>query len=157
MPSAWRLVRAERQASAFDGEGAARHAGRWNGLGTPVIYAAQSRSLAVLELVVNLHRVERKRLPACVVFEVRFAERLVETVADEDLPADWTARPVPRSTRELGDAWARSTRSAVLRVPSIVVRGEFNYLLNPLHPAFRTIDVGAPEPLRWDPRLAARA
>ncbi len=153
MPSAWRLVRAEWQATAFDGDAAARLPGRWNGLGTPVIYTAQSRSLAILELVVNLHRVERRRLPACVLFEVRFADRLVETVSDADLPDDWTARPIPRSTRALGDAWAAAASSAVLRLPSVVVYGEFNYLLNPLHPDFREIGIGAPEILRWDPRL----
>lgn len=153
MPSAWRLVRAERQASAFDGEGAARRPGRWNGVGTPVIYTAQGRSLAILELVVNLHRVERRRLPSCVLFEVRFDDRLVETVSDEDLPDDWTVRPIPRSTRALGDAWVAAGSSAVLRLPSVVVHGEFNYLLNPLHRDFRAIEIGAPEALRWDPRL----
>ena len=44
-----------------------------------------------------------------------------------------------------------------LRVPSVVFQGrEFNLLLNPMHPDFSQIEVEAPEPVVWDPRLFRR-
>jgi len=41
----------------------------------------------------------------------------------------------------------------VLRVPSVIVPAESNFLLNPRHPAFERIEIGPPEELRLDPRL----
>lgn len=58
-----------------------------------------------------------------------------------DLPPDGQAWPHPASTQRLG-----TTGSAGLVVPSAVVPRETTVLLNPLHPFFHTIEVGAPEP-----------
>jgi RES domain-containing protein len=44
--------------------------------------------------------------------------------------------------------------SVALRVPSIVVDGEFNYLLNPLHPDFAQLKIGEPRRFSFDPRLS---
>ena len=55
----------------------------------------------------------------------------------------------------MGDAWARAARSAVLALPSVIIPGELNYLLNPAHPDFKTISLGKPEPFAFDPRLLA--
>jgi RES domain-containing protein len=41
----------------------------------------------------------------------------------------------------------------VLAVPSVVIPQEFNYLLNPLHPAFKKIVVSQAESFVLDPRL----
>jgi RES domain-containing protein len=54
----------------------------------------------------------------------------------------------------LGDEWVREGRSAVLRVPSVVVPHEPNYVLNPAHPGFGEIWIGTPEPVPFDVRLA---
>ena len=67
-------------------------------------------------------------------------DALIE-IADP-LPDDWRDLPAPESTRELGSRWVAESRSVVLRVPSIVVDGEFNYLLNPRHPEFARLNVG---------------
>jgi DNA-binding winged helix-turn-helix (wHTH) protein len=44
------------------------------------------------------------------------------------------------------------SRSAVLRVPSIVVDGEFNYVLNPRHPDFARLEIGESLEFSFDPR-----
>lgn len=153
MPSSWRIVRETRSDAAFTGEGARRWPGRWNSRGIPVVYTAESRSLAILESLVNFEGMERRRLPPCVLFEARFDAELIEIVEPDILPPGWDTYPAMPATRELGDRWAAERRSAVLRVPSVVTRGEVNYLLNPLHPDFGRIEIGAPEPVAWDSRL----
>src|ERR1700680_3902582 len=40
---------------------------------------------------------------------------------------------------------------AGLQVPSIVVDGEFNYVLNPRHADFRQLKIGAPVSFSFDP------
>ena len=69
------------------------------------------------------------------------------------VPVNWRNYPHPRETQAIGSDWAKARRTAGLRVPSAVVPGEFNYLLNPAHPQFAQVKLGAPEPFAFDPRL----
>jgi RES domain-containing protein len=57
------------------------------------------------------------------------------------------------SSQTLGDLWIDSGRSAVLRVPSVVVSTEFIYLLNPKHHDFARIVTEIGVPFRFDERL----
>jgi RES domain-containing protein len=153
MPSSWRIVTEAWSHAAFTGEGSRRWPGRWNSRGIPVVYTAESRSLAILEALVNFEGIDRSRLPRCVLFEARFDARLVEVVEPPMLPPGWDGYPPTPATREFGDRWVAELRTAVLRVPSVVTRGEVNYILNPSHPAFEAIATQPPEPALWDPRL----
>jgi hypothetical protein len=47
----WRICKKARLADAFDGRGAAEYPGRWNNPGVAVVYTAESRSLASLEVL----------------------------------------------------------------------------------------------------------
>jgi RES domain-containing protein len=148
----WRICKAEHAARAFTGEGAARYAGRWHESGTPVVYTSESRSLAALEQLVHLHR---PRLPphfVCFAVDVPDALR-VTRIRSGDLPRRWYRYPAPPELREIGTRWAESRESVCLEVPSAVVRGEHNYLLNPRHDDFRRVRIGPPEPFELDPRL----
>jgi RES domain-containing protein len=149
---AWRLVKARHSASAFDGEGARLHGGRWSSPGTRIVYTAESPSLAVLEVLVHLQATAP--LAAYVMFEVAVSEDLIETLARP--PAGWRRLPAPDATRRVGDAWAHAGRSAVLSVPSVVSPGERLLLLNPAHPGFRHVRIGKPQPFPLDPRLGPR-
>jgi RES domain-containing protein len=70
-----------------------------------------------------------------------------------DLPRDWRTLPRPQALADLGSRWAAARATAVLAVPSAVILQELNYLLNPLHPHFKRIRIGRPEPFSFDPRL----
>ena len=74
----------------------------------------------------------------------------------ERLPASWRRSPPPSAVQRLGDAWLDEGRSAVLRVPSVVVPAEWNYLLNPAHTDFAEIDIGPKRSVQFDPRLVKR-
>ena len=83
------------------------------------------------------------------------AATIPDDVAIEELD------PLPKGWREIdspvamaaGTEWVVSGRTAVLRVPSVVVPEEANYVINPAHPAAVRIAVGDPVRVEWDPRL----
>ena len=154
MPRAWRLVKARHAASAFDGEGARLHGGRWNSPGTRVVYVSSSRSLAALELLVHLEIAEA--LEHYAVIEVRIPAQSIARLDRRRLPADWRDDRPPAALRALGDTWVQQQRSVALEVPSVVVPEETNYLLNPAHPSFRTLAIGPARPFRYDARLVRR-
>jgi RES domain-containing protein len=146
---AWRLTAGVHLSTALSGEGARLYGGRWNTRGTPVTYPASSRPLAVLEVLAQL--TSAADLARYALLPVRFDAACVADLPE--LPEDWRALPSPRSTAEVGDRWAAAGESLVLRVPSVVLPAESNYLLNPAHPASSSVDVGEPGALEIDPRL----
>jgi RES domain-containing protein len=148
MIKAWRIVKWKHSGSAFDGEGARLYGGRWNSAGTRMVYTSASRSLAALETLVHLNP---PVLFDFVIIPVAFERRWVETL--KDLPPNWREEPPVRSGQVTGDVWVREKRSLVLEVPSAVMPGEFNFLLNPTHPDFRKLVIGEPEPFTFDRRL----
>ena len=150
MIEAWRIVDVEFAEDAFSGRGAFIASGRWHSAGTRVVYTSESFAVATLEILVQMPG--RRSFVNYVAIPCSFHEVLVEEI-DVPLPPDWYEFPPPLALQEVGNSWIRSRRSAVLRVPSAVTRIEFNYLLNPEHPDFRTIDVGQPRPLDLDVRL----
>jgi RES domain-containing protein len=75
---------------------------------------------------------------------VAIDEQLMEI--PKHLPEDWRQLPAPPSTREFGTQWVMQARTPVMRVPGIVVDGEFNYILNPRHANFGQLKIGAPAP-----------
>lgn len=153
--TAWRLVQAKQAEGAFSGEGARRYGGRWNHAGTPMVYTAGSISLAALEVLAHLEAYQVLNTYVCI--PVEFDEALYRTIDLSRVPDDWAADPAPSSTRDLGTDWIRSSGSAVLAVPSVLIPLERNYLINPLHPDFGKLRIGSPQPFRFDPRVIKRS
>jgi RES domain-containing protein len=151
VPTAWRLTKTRYLPTAWNGEGARRTGGRWNSVGTAVVYASGTLSLALVETLVHL---PSGILAAYSAQRADFDDSLVTILEDAALPPDWRSDPPPAAARAIGDAWAVAGRSAVLRVPSVVVPMEFNYLLNPRHPDFARVTIEPPMPLVFDPRLS---
>lgn len=148
--AAWRVVKARHAATAFTGEGAARTGGRWNSRGVRMVYASETLSLAALETLVHLNP---PVLLPYVCFRIELDLDGIETLPNADLPPDWRDEPGPVSTRRLGDRWLAEARSVALRVPSVIIPGESNVLLNPQHPEFARLRPGTAQPFSFDPRL----
>ncbi len=149
--SAWRIVKAKHAAVAFSGEGARQSGGRWNSPGTAVVYASESASLAMLEMLVHLQ--SQELLKRYVLFEVTFDESLVQAVDLKALPKAWRKSPPPLSVPQVGDNWVADGKSAALKVPSVIVPNGWNYLLNPAHADFASIVIGPRQPTKFDLRL----
>lgn len=151
MISVWRITKQKLAKNAFTGEGAKLYGGRWNTPGKLVIYTAESRALALTEILVHLE--SAGVLSKYVVFQVEIDESHIVHLDLRNLPKNWRAEPAPKRLQTLGDEWLDSGKSAVLRVPSAIVGGEFNYLLNPTHPDFSKLLIHAPEKFSIDRRL----
>ncbi len=151
---AYRIVQSHLTGTAFSGEGARLYGGRWNSPGHRVVYVAESRALAALEMLVHLSS-EQVLNSHYSLIPVRFPEKLVNRLEElGKLPADWQATPAPFSAKIAGDNWLDGQTSAVLSVPSTIIPSERNYLLNPTHSDFAKIEIGKPERFVFDERLA---
>lgn len=143
----WRIASIDHP--GCDGEGARLFGGRWNHQGTPMVYAATSVSLAVLEFLVHL---DASVAPAVVQVEIVLPRGVRhETLAESQLPPDWRTYPSPDALKDLGTAWARRAKTLVLVVPSAIT-GDPIALINPGHAAFRRIGVKVSQ-FNVDPRL----
>jgi len=151
--TAYRITLEKYAATAFDGEGARLHGGRWNTPGRRLVYVASSISLATLEMLVHLENpaILQRRF---VIIPVTMPEECVERLAGKRLPAGWDGPEIHHGTQALGDGWLAGGTSLALAVPIAIVPSELNYLLNPAHPDFSRLKIGEPVPMRLDPRLA---
>jgi RES domain-containing protein len=152
MITAWRIVQIEQKNNAFTGEGARIYSGRWNNKGVALVYTSSTISLASMEILVNLP--SASLLENYVRIAVDFEEDLVEEL--KELPKKWNSRPLSPATKKIGDQWVRENRSAILKVPSVVVPAEDNYLLNPNHPDWPRIKIEDPIVYNFDPRFAKK-
>lgn len=150
-----RLIRiADKRHPIWDGTGAGLFGGRWNSPGRMVIYASQSYSCAMLELLVhsNIGRVPLTH--QAITVDVPESIR-TEKIELAKLPANWDWESNFMS-RAIGDQWLDEKRSVILLVPSIVVRMEWNAVINPFHADFTRLIVSDPVPVVWDKRLFER-
>lgn len=133
----------------FDATGSTLYPGRWNDADTPVIYAGEHYSTAMLE---KLAHAAGLMPPGQHYIEITLPRGLsFEVVTGDGLPAWDTVDP--GVSRRFGAAWVRERRSAALLVPSYVARIEHNVVINPQHPEFSHIEHGLPEPVWWDSRF----
>jgi RES domain-containing protein len=137
--------------SAASGEGARLYGGRWNSRGVRVVYASTSLALAALETFVNLEpNLQPKDL---VSIEGEIPDGIqIGRLDPKGLVRDWQ-EPRDESLRRFGDEWIREGKAVALLVPSAAIRGEWNLLLNPVHPEFAKIRFHEPESFEFDARM----
>lgn len=151
MVTAWRITKRRHARTAFSGEGARLYGGRWNSPGTSMVYVAESQALAVLEVLVHLD--SSSLLEQYVLIRIDIEDSFVCDVTRSSLPKNWGEDPAPATVQAVGDRWVAEAKTAVLRVPSTLVPGESNFLINPKHPNFRQLTISKPMSFRFDPRL----
>ena len=150
--TAWRLVKAKHANTAFDGEGARRFGGRWNERGTPMVYLGGSVSLAALEIFVHLSAADARLEFVTIQVDIPSSLAIGELKLSE-LPDNWREEPPPHGCKALGTAWIKAGETALLRVPSVIVPSEHNYLVNPHHRAARRLKMHPPQRFGFDARM----
>jgi RES domain-containing protein len=141
---------ARRPFADLSGEGARLAGGRWNSPGRAALYLAESRALAVLEVLVHLD-LDAQTMPGDYVIMAVDPAALAATPGWlEEGPSN---PPSDADCRALGDAFLDSKRALTLRVPSIIVPASSNFVLNPAHPLIGKVKIGSIEPFAFDRRL----
>ncbi len=125
---------------------------RWNPKDIKMIYTAQSKALACLENVV--HRNANGLQQNFRVLLIEIPDNVpMEEVKEVNLMTGWQHFENMPYTQSLGNQWIRDAKSAVLKVPSVIIKGEFNYLLNPAHEAYQAIRLLKSELFEFDSRI----
>ena len=148
---AYRLGDPAGEHPVYGGEGARVYPGRWNERGQAVIYTSEHYSTALIETLARTGEMPRNQHYV----EIEIPGGVTYEVVTNDSVAGWYDAD-GAVARAFGSAWFRERRSAILIVPSVVVRVERNVLIHPDHDDAASISVGLETPVYWDSRLFAR-
>lgn len=135
----------------LSGEGARLYGGRWNLKGIPLVYLAESPSLALVEYLVHI---PLGAIPNDTCFAVvNLPDQQIIKLKIKDLPDSWADFPAPEKIAQIGTDWALSQKSLSMKVPSAVNIEDFNILLNPLHPDIDKVQIQDVRPYKINSRL----
>jgi RES domain-containing protein len=148
----WRICRKPYVDAALDGSGGMYTSGRWHSKGNPIVYTASSAALAALEVLVH---VDPLTAPADLrLLAIELPDDLsIEVLEPITLPEGWHSVPAPAALQTLGSSWLTSGRTAALNLPSVVIKVERNFLLNPRHPEVQRVRILSDEAFSFDTRL----
>ncbi len=136
----------------LSGKGAELSGGRWNSKGVAMIYTSQSRALCTTEIAVHMPLgivpVDYQLISIDIPDDYH-----ILSIKTAQLPPGWKSFPHLHATQEIGDHFIKEAKSAVLKVPSVVVPGDYNFLLNPGHKDFHLIRIIKTEHFQFDERL----
>ena len=140
----YRISKAKR-AKDLTGEGAKRYGGRWNSKDRRMLYTSENKSLCVCETLVHFSKYTVPKDMACITLEIPAA-----SISSDHEKYVFGSK---KTTVALGDLWLDGRKTLALRVPSVVVAGEFNVLLNPEHPDMEKVRIVSIDPFVYDNRL----
>ncbi len=133
----YRIVKAKKRTRDISGTGAYNAGGRWNSIGVYALYTSENRSLASLEVLVHVD--EGELPPDLYVMTIEIADTApVYEVKDSELPRDWR-EPENIALKAIGDRIFNENEYLGIKVRSAVMPEEYNYILNPLHPDYRSM------------------
>jgi RES domain-containing protein len=136
----------------LSGKGASISGARWNSKGTEIIYCAQNRALAMAEVLVHLSLATLPGDFVMLTIEIP-VEVSLEVLDPKILNINWNVFPCTFETSLLGDDFIKRSEACVLKVPSAVVKGDFNYLINPYHVDFYKIIITEQNDFPFDKRI----
>jgi RES domain-containing protein len=146
----WRLAD-PRYGRDLSGSGSRLYGSRWNSPGRGVVFCGENISLCVLENLVHLPLAMRGDLPKRVAIKIEIPdEKLIEV---RKFPISLRGEKFNLWCRKFGDEWLDSGQSLTLRVPSVVVEQEHNFILNVNHPDMRFVKILDMFPFKFDLRL----
>lgn len=137
-------------ASNILGTGAALYPGRWNKLGTPVLYTGSTKEIALLEAIVH---VPQMLIPDWDIITLEIPDNSLTELAIEELPTNWSTYPAPSFLAELGENWVRARNTIALKVPSCIIISSYNFLLNCSHPEYAKVKILDQSKFNLDLRL----
>ena len=129
-------------------------ANRWNRRGQNVIYAGTSRSLVTLESIVHKSSIKPAAVYKVMVISVSDDENLIKRISVKELPKNWNTLTAYTTLQAIGSAWYESHETLLLRVPSVIVPHEYNFVINTEHTGFnKSVKLARVEDYFFDDRL----
>ncbi|MGB2525767.1 MULTISPECIES: RES family NAD+ phosphorylase [Flagellimonas] len=140
----------------LSGSGAYMNGGRWNNKGVYMLYTSESKALAMSELSVHLPLGIVPKDYSFVKMEIP-DDKILELDMKLLDPIDWKTLPHGPETQAIGDQFILDNTHLALKVPSVVVEGDFNYVLNPHFPDYnRLVTIIDKGPFPFDQRIFVR-
>jgi len=144
-------ITAAKYASKLSASGAAN---RWNQEGEFVIYSAESRSLASLELVVHRSAIKPQLEYKVLVVDIDVPKSQVQKVKENELPENWRSVDLYNVLQQIGSSWYTECKKLVFQIPSVIIPQEYNYVINTKHKLFDDkVNIVSKENYFWDTRL----
>ena len=134
----------------ISGNGASIYGARWNSVGKRMVYTSEHISLGILESLVHF---TKNQIPQNLyLLHILLPNNIeVSEISLEKIKDKW-ANHIDY-TQWIGDNFIENNQSLILKVPSVVVPEESNFLLNPIHKDFKKITIQKFELLQLDERL----
>jgi len=127
---------------------------RWNMAGENVIYTAASRSLSTLELIVHRSSIKPTAIYKMMVISIADEDHLIKQLYINDLPDNWRSIAAYSQLQKIGSKWYKSEETLILKVPSVIIPYEYNYIINTEHPEFSAnVSRIRGEEYFWDTRI----
>lgn len=142
------------EADDLSGKGAEKSGGRWNRVGTPLLYCSTTRALACLETLVHLAKYPLPLNRYLVKITVPAAAWAAALKPDGSTLVGWDAEPAGKVSLDWGATWVTGGMSLLARVPSVVVPEECNVLINPMHRDIAGVKAEKVRKWQYDARLA---
>ena len=135
----------------LSGAGAKQYGGRWNNKGTEIMYFAESRAMAVMEVLVHLRPAVIDKDFSLAVFEI--PDDNILTMEVKDLPINWKEESATEVLKKMGDRFIKDNQYLVMKVPSVIVEEEYNIVLNPNHAQSEKVRLIGKRIFRFDKRF----
>jgi len=138
-------------AKDLTGEGAKLNGGRWNHAGTPCIYTAENKALALLEYTAHakIHLIPR----ALSFITLEVPDHSIESFKISQLPGNWKQFPHPKETRDFGTKFLTNNKYLLYRLPSVIIEDEMNYIINTFHSEMKHVKIKEVKDYPYDLRL----
>jgi RES domain-containing protein len=150
-----------RYANDINGIGSKLYGGRWNNVGlsllygNAVVYSSSTRALAALEVLVHLPPKNVKLMDFSLV-AIEVPENNVDEISYAKIKDELIRNGLNSNFKLIGDNWLKKNTTLLLKVPSVVIPEEFNFLINPLHKDFHKVKIKVTKLFRFDERLVVK-
>lgn len=131
--------------------GAKLYGGRWNPKGVAMLYTSEHRSLAALEVLVHF---DKSLVPdGLQLLTIDLPENQIVSFDESKFKKILWSKESNTNFKEEGKNWVESKISLGLKIPSVLIPGEYNIIINPDHAAFREIKIEKIEDFTFDERF----
>jgi RES domain-containing protein len=133
---------------------ASGYSNRWNRDNEYVIYTSSSRALAMLELLVHRSGIELGKGFRLLEIKLNISDKDIEEVKIEKLGKNWQSVDEYIHQQKIGSEWYKKSDKLILKVPSVVIPQEFNFIINTQHRDFeKKISLDLVEEIDFDKRI----